>query len=181
MFKLLTLHISAKISYTVYKGLNTGEDLKAHLETALTERFKYKDRQLGTFLGIKDLWVLGKPLCNPQDLSVIQIPCRVAVYMLTLAVNQLVVGVIDHIDQSANLIVTNGLDRIYIHHTQVSSNATYNYQKEQVEFDKKILKVNDIVKLRIIEKALSEKNLLKLRGTLRGPALGKKTWWTHGK
>lgn len=177
MFKKLKIRIETTVPYKIYKTFVTKETLITYLEPHCITAFEKDFKSVGTFLSINDVKVVTTPAINSKQLHLINLSIDAQIFIVAVVVNELVLGLVERIDESCNLLVDTGFHKIQVHHSQINANCLYNYHKNQIEFNKKSIKLGDLLKVKILEKFITDGRYLKIRGTIKGSTLGKKAWW----
>lgn len=104
--------------------------------------------------------------------ALFQFECQV--YYFKPQCGQLLYGLITGFDQHGNMLVYYGFEEGYVHSSQFPANFNFNRNDlSLVGPDRAVLKVGDLVKLRIVEVRKTLSTRPRLRFTMRSTSLGK--------
>jgi DNA-directed RNA polymerase subunit E'/Rpb7 len=177
MLRKSTQKIRLKINYSVYK--NNPEIINI-LKNSIHEIYSKNRQQYPVYLGFSDFSYDHKMYFEPGQCSLINVDIHCKIYYYKLDLNELVLAKIKQIDQKGTILLDFFNLTIYIPKSQIAGDVRINALNNSriLKIDNKILKINDVIKLKIVELSKDKYSDLKIKGSIKGISLGKLSWFT---
>ncbi len=144
---------------------------------ALKEEYTGKiSKELGIVIGVIDVLEVGQGKIIPEDGGV-WFPTKFKILTFKPEINELVLGIVNTVTDFGAFINIGPLDAL-VHISQIMDDVV-SYSKEGVlmgKNTKRVLKIGDIVRARIIAVSYKDPTNPKVACTMRQPGLGKLEW-----
>jgi DNA-directed RNA polymerase subunit E' len=172
MFYELKLKEHIRVPPNLFK-----EDVKESVLRSLSEKFEgYVSEEIGFVIGIKEINEIGEGLIIPGD-GAAHYETQFTIFTFIPELQEVVIGKISEITDFGAFLDIGPIDGM-IHVSQTMDDYV-SFSKENVltgKESKKVLKVNDICRARIIAVSYKEANNPKIGLTMRQPLLGNLKW-----
>ena len=138
-------------------------------------------KEIGMIVGIKEILEVGEGLVIPEDGGVYY-KVKFKVYTFKPELNELVYGIINNITDFGAFATIGPIDGL-IHISQIMDDEVIVSGKEALmgKTSRKVLKVKDVVKARIVSISYKEITNIKVALTMRQVGLGKLEWLEEKK